>query len=215
MLPHIKQLEKKERLYQLSMFERIMIVDRPWGKRGTLIRFSFEKLFTLWFWEEQPPQSPLVPHHHSPGSPKVVSTNLLLFSRYVLKGEIQDVLSKMEDPKEWAEDFSFPYSPITARINTHTKKFAKIAVWWNTCFNFKRFFFANKSIMNTKGMSLLASVFQGNLNYCPKSEDGVIPSCLVWVEIECMVHVALAKRPIHRFQPVQQSRQQKLHRVLT
>ena len=33
-----------------------------------------------------------------------------------------------------------------------------------TCFNLTSFCFANKSIMNTK---LLASVLQGNINYCP------------------------------------------------
>ena len=34
-------------------------------------------------------------------------------------------------------------------------------------------FFAKKSTMNTKGMSLLPRGSQGNMNYWPKSEDGV------------------------------------------
>ena len=36
----------------------------------------------------------------------------------------------------------------------------------------------------------------------------LIPSCLVWSEIKCKVHVTL--RPINQFKPVQQSRQQAL-----
>ena len=37
-----------------------------------------------------------------------------------------------------------------------------------------------------------------------------IPSRLVWTGIECMVLVALPKRPINQFKPVQQSRQKAL-----
>ena len=38
----------------------------------------------------------------------------------------------------------------------------------------------------------------------------LIPTCFVWAEIECMVHVAPPKWPIKQFKPVQQSRQQAL-----
>ena len=38
----------------------------------------------------------------------------------------------------------------------------------------------------------------------------LIPSWLVWAEIECTVNVVLPKRPINRFQPVRQIRQQAL-----
>ena len=38
----------------------------------------------------------------------------------------------------------------------------------------------------------------------------LILSCLVWTEIECMLHVALHKQPINRFEIVQQSRQEVL-----
>ena len=35
----------------------------------------------------------------------------------------------------------------------------------------------------------------------------LIPSLLVWAEIECTVHFALLKQPINQFEPDQQSRQ--------
>ena len=38
----------------------------------------------------------------------------------------------------------------------------------------------------------------------------LIPSWLVWAEIECTVHVSLPKQPINQFKPVQQSRYQVL-----
>jgi hypothetical protein len=38
----------------------------------------------------------------------------------------------------------------------------------------------------------------------------LIPSWLVWAEIECTVHVSLLKRPTKPFKPVQQSVQQVL-----
>jgi hypothetical protein len=38
----------------------------------------------------------------------------------------------------------------------------------------------------------------------------LVPSWLVWADIECTMQVALPKRPINQFQPVQQSRQQTL-----
>ena len=38
----------------------------------------------------------------------------------------------------------------------------------------------------------------------------LIPFQLIWTENECLMHVALTKRPINQFQPVWQSRQQSL-----
>ena len=57
--------------------------------------------------------------------------------------------------------------------HTH-QKIHQIAVLVKCMLQFDEVFFASKSIMNTKGMSLLASVFQGNINYCPQSSDSVL-----------------------------------------
>ena len=51
------------------------------------------------------------------------------------------------------------------------QKIRQIEVLVKYMLQFDEFFFASKSIMNTKGMALLASVFQGNINYCPQSSD--------------------------------------------
>ena len=65
-------------------------------------------------------------------------------------------------------------------------------------------------------MSLLESLYhsihilgQKALRYS-SSLVHLIPSWLVWAEIECTMHLALLKRPINQFKPVLQSRQQAL-----
>ena len=54
--------------------------------------------------------------------------------------------------------FFFLFANFCEQLGAYIKKFIKLQFWWNTCFN-----------LTTKGMSLLASVFQGNITYCPQS----------------------------------------------
>ena len=74
------------------------------------------------------------------------------------------------------------YCNFCEQLRMRTKKFVKLQFWWNTCFNLMNFF-EDKSIMNTKGMSLLASVFQGNINYCPQSSDSILGFWKKWLEM--------------------------------
>ena len=64
-------------------------------------------------------------------------------------------------------------------------------------------------------LSLYIMLGQWDLSYSLSIGTFNFHSWLVWPEIKCMVHVALPKRLINQFKPVQQSRQQALSYELT